>query len=153
MRSVGGRYRLKKKIGSGSFGDIFLAIDTQTGEEVAIKRETKKLKQPQLRYEAKAYKALHGGGICCFSNLMVAINHFFSVGIPVFRSYHSEQDYNMMVLDLLGPSLEDQFERCNRVFSLKTVLMLADEVQYPRAGRSSLIKFPLDHGPHSICPQ
>lgn len=108
---VGGRYRMKKKIGSGSFGDIFLSTDTQTGEDVAIKRESKRLKQPQLRYEAKAYKTLHGG-----------------VGIPVFRSYHVEADYNMMVLDLLGPSLEDLFERCNRVFTLKTVLMLADEI-------------------------
>jgi len=108
---VGGKYRLGKKIGSGSFGDIYLGINIISGEEVAIKLESVKAKHPQLEYESKVYKTLAGG-----------------VGVPFVRWFGTECDYNAMVIDLLGPSLEDLFNFCNRKFSLKTVLLLADQL-------------------------
>ncbi|CDR43493.1 RHTO0S08e02432g1_1 [Rhodotorula toruloides] len=108
---VGGKYRIGKKIGSGSFGDIYLGVNIISGEEVAIKLESVKAKHPQLEYEAKVYKTLAGG-----------------VGVPFVRWFGVECDYNAMVLDLLGPSLEDLFNFCNRKFSLKTTLLLADQL-------------------------
>merc|ERR1712046_39965 len=81
------------------------------GEEVAIKLESIKSKHPQLLYESKLYKILGGG-----------------VGIPTVRSFTVEGDYNVMVMDLLGPSLEDLFNFCDRKFGLKTILMIADQL-------------------------
>ena len=108
---VGNKYRLGRKIGSGSFGDIFLGTNISTSEEVAIKLESVKSKHPQLLYESKVLKILQGG-----------------VGLPNVRWYGVEGDYNVMVIDLLGPSLEDLFNFCSRKFSLKTVLMLAEQM-------------------------
>ncbi|KAI8878308.1 casein kinase-like protein I isoform delta [Backusella circina FSU 941] len=108
---VANKFRIGRKIGSGSFGDIYLGTNMVSEEEVAIKLESVKARHPQLEYEAKVYKSLAGG-----------------VGVPFVRWFGVECDYYAMVMDLLGPSLEDLFNFCNRKFSLKTVLLLADQM-------------------------
>lgn len=47
-------------------------------------------------------------------------------GIPNVYYCSKEGEYNIMVMDLLGPSLEDLYNFCGRRLKLKTVLMLAD---------------------------
>ncbi|KAH9681978.1 Casein kinase 1-like protein 10 [Citrus sinensis] len=108
---IGGKFKLGRKIGSGSFGELYLGVNVQTGEEVAVKLESVKTKHPQLHYESKLYMLLQGG-----------------TGVPHLKWFGVEGEYNVMVIDLLGPSLEDLFNYCNRKFSLKTVLMLADQL-------------------------
>ncbi|EDW81917.1 uncharacterized protein Dwil_GK25517 [Drosophila willistoni] len=108
---VGGKYRVIRKIGSGSFGDIYLGMSIQSGEEVAIKMESANARHPQLLYEAKLYRILSGG-----------------VGFPRIRHHGKEKNFNTLVMDLLGPSLEDLFNFCTRHFTIKTVLMLVDQM-------------------------
>ncbi|XP_020901253.1 casein kinase I [Exaiptasia diaphana] len=108
---VGGKYKLIRKIGSGSFGDIYLALNITNGEELAVKLESQKARHPQLLYESKLYRMLHGG-----------------IGIPKMKWFGQEKEYNVLVMELLGPSLEDLFNFCSRDFSMKTVLMLADQM-------------------------
>lgn len=50
------------------------------------------------------------------------------VGFPNCSYYGQEGDYNIMVMDLLGPNLEDLFDYCHRQFSVKTVCLLADQM-------------------------
>lgn len=108
---VAKKFRLGHKIGSGSFGVIYIGTNIGTKEEVAIKLEDVNSKHPQLHIESKFYRVMAGG-----------------IGIPQLKWFGTEGDYNIIVMDLLGPSLEDLFNFCNRKFTLKTVLLLADQL-------------------------
>lgn len=48
-------------LGSGAFGTIYLGFNHKTNEEVAIKMESQKTKNPQLINESKILKLLQGG--------------------------------------------------------------------------------------------
>lgn len=105
---VGLHYKIGKKIGEGSFGVIFEGTNIINGVPVAIKFEPRKTEAPQLRDEYRTYKHLQG-----------------SLGIPNAYYFGQEGLHNILVIDLLGPSLEDLFDWCGRRFSVKTVVQIA----------------------------
>ena len=110
---IGDTYILdaRKKLGSGAFGDIYAGRNIKLNEEVAIKLEPTHTKHPQLFYESKLYMALQGG-----------------IGIPKLRWCGSQGNYNILIMDLLGHSLEDLFNYCKRKFTLLTTLMVVEQM-------------------------
>ncbi|EPQ54197.1 kinase-like protein [Gloeophyllum trabeum ATCC 11539] len=105
---VGNHYRVGKKIGEGSFGVVFEGTNLLTNEPVAIKFEPRKSDAPQLRDEYRSYRTLNG-----------------TPGVPKAHYFGQEGLHNVLVIDLLGPNLEDLFDMCGRKFTIKTVCMAA----------------------------
>lgn len=85
---VGGKFKICKKLGKGSFGELFQGINMKTNDEVAIKLERLNVYKPVLQYEAKIYEKLEG-----------------TVGIPQVYYFGVEGDYFVLVMDILGPNL------------------------------------------------
>ncbi|KAG8343227.1 Protein tyrosine kinase Protein kinase domain [Trypanosoma vivax] len=110
-----GKLALLSRIGNGAFGELYVGVDSRTNTKVAVKMEKRCVQHPQLSYENKVYRFLHNG-----ANEVV--------GIPRVFYYLSEGNYNVLAMELCGPSPEDLFNYCGRRFSVKTVCMLAHQM-------------------------
>ncbi|PXF46158.1 Casein kinase I [Gracilariopsis chorda] len=110
-RLIAGRYRLGHKLGAGAFGEVWSAVDVDNKYKVAVKIERTSSKHPQLFYENRVYKWLNNGS----SEL---------IGIPKCRYFGNQGSHSVLVMDYLGPSLEDCLNECNRRMSIKSVLMI-----------------------------
>lgn len=108
---IAGQYRLKAKIGGGSFGEIYVADDLNSLKEVAVKIESTKSQSYQLNSESRVYSIFEG-----------------ETNIPEIYWYGQFGRRNVLVMELLGKSVQDRFIECNHRFSLKTVLMLAEQM-------------------------
>jgi hypothetical protein len=81
------------------------------GENVLIKLEPVEGKDHTLDHEYQVYTKLSGG-----------------TGIPRVRWFGMEASFYALVVDYLGPSLEDLFVRCHFKFTIKTVSFLAGQL-------------------------
>jgi serine/threonine protein kinase len=87
--------------------------NVDTDEDVAIKLEHHTIDPSFLEYETEIYKSLSG-----------------RTGFPLVYWSGFQDDYRALVFELLGPNLEDLFRYCGNQFSLKTTLMIADQLLY-----------------------
>ena len=100
-------YRIGKKIGAGSYGQIRLGTNVRTNQTVAIKFE-RTSEDAQLKMENQIYQRLQG-----------------QRGFPKVYYFGVYCDYwNVLIMEMLGKNLESVFESCNRKFTLKTMIFI-----------------------------
>lgn len=116
----GGRFVFGRRLGGGAFGEVFLVRSTSGSPDrsdsnvYAAKLEpVNSTHQPHLFHEAKVYSSLAKPGLF--------------VGIPKVRWYGIEGDFNVLVMELVGPSLTELLDFCRGKFEAKTVMMLAHQ--------------------------
>ena len=97
------KYKAIKKLGEGSFGKVYKAV--YKGEYYALKFENYSDGHNLLEGEATIMSYLKGPNI------------------PLIQSFGFSGEYNILVMQLLGESLEDIFNKRNK-FSVKTTAML-----------------------------
>ena len=97
------KYKAIKKLGEGSFGKVYKA--EYKGEYYALKFESHSEGQNLLETEATIMSYLKGPNI------------------PLIKSFGFCGDYNILVMQLLGQSLEDIFNKRGK-FKVKTTAML-----------------------------
>ena len=117
--SIGSNYilQLKNLLGSGSFGETYKGRNVNFNIDIAIKCESIKDKDHQrLKYESSVLNYLQVG------------KYPPPKGIPALYDFLTSGNYYYMMMELLGPSLEDLFDVCQNKFSLKTILSLGDQM-------------------------
>ena len=102
------------KLGSGSFGDVYVAQTKNKKKLIAVKFEKKSInKKNRILKEYLIYKNIY------------AINKSITINIPKIYGSIETNDYHILMMELLGPNLEDLFNNFNRKFKINTVILLA----------------------------
>jgi serine/threonine protein kinase len=104
------KYRISKKVGSGAYGDVFAVFLPPSMAPVALKLE-KSGSRSTLSHECRVLKLLEG-----------------VKGIPSLLHFGEAEEGLFMITELLGASLEDLLILSNRKMSLKSVLMILNQI-------------------------
>ena len=105
------RFKLLRRLKPHMSLPIYLAEDQEDLKEVVIKLEAKNCRHQRLLHEYKQLTRLQG-----------------SPGVPTVKWFGGTEGHNVLVTELLGPSLQELYLYCGRRFSLKTVLLLAEQM-------------------------
>lgn len=112
-----GKYELVKRLGAGCFGEVYRGIIAETKAEVAIKFESRDVKSaPQLEHEAGIIRSL------------TANVQPWPQGIVEVFYFGVEGGFNALVMEILGKSLEDHVQACGGKFTVKTTVLVAQQV-------------------------
>ena len=120
MRKKYGNYITERRLGQGSFGEVWEAKHHSTGQKVALKLEPRNTSVPQLFFEAKLYAMFQTAKSS--NNVSMPCNN-----IPAVYGTGQTENTNYIAMDLLGKSLEDIMVQIPK-FSEKTVFMLAGQM-------------------------
>ena len=105
-----GKYRIIKRIGCGSFGNVYKGVNIIDQKNVAIKVEKKDDGYNLLQKESYYLYNLRG------------------IGVPELISYGYSGKYNVLVQTLLGESLGKIFFKNNNHFHLKDICMFTIQI-------------------------
>jgi len=127
-------YKVEGKLGEGSFGKIYICndinlqniqennnniIENNTNNNIFINNTNSS--KFALKVEKKGYENL-------LSNEINILLHLKGFGIPSVISHGSNSVYNLLLMELLGETLEQLFEKNNKKFSIKTVTLIALQI-------------------------
>ena len=104
-------YKIIKKIGSGAFGDVYKGLNRETNVNVAIKIDKIEVNKSKLNTEYELYNLLHEGS-----------------GVPSIIWKGIMNNKNILIMEYLGPTLEDLVDFCDNKFSMKTVIMIGLQI-------------------------
>jgi len=109
-----GRFEIGKKLGEGCFGEVYRGVDTENKKDVAVKFEEGNSQAPQLEHEAQILAHL-------------AMNPQ-PQGLANFLYCGREGEYVCLVMEFLGRSVEDRVQSCSGKLSVKTTVLIAEQV-------------------------
>ena len=104
------KYRVKKKLGEGAFGDVYLGQSIHDNDYVAIKTEIRKIIKPILEAEAFLLYSIAGPGI------------------PEVKSFGKTKKYNILVEPLLGRSLFDFFTENHKSMNIVDACLIGMQI-------------------------
>ena len=112
-------------IGKGAFGEISLSYDLRENIEVAIKREKKTNKIPQIKTESKVYQKLLNIHLGQDISGLKIINQETILGVPKFYGVGESPDFYYLIMEFLGPNLNNLLNYCGvRKFTISTVCLI-----------------------------